>query len=315
MGIKLGSLDVSFRIGSADCKVYLGETEIYSGDTPTPPTPPAFSGKWLATYTGGTTSSAECESAEETIEQYEIELTDLVAVEIGDCVASIGDDSFRGCISLVSVTIPNSVTTIGFAAFRDCFSLSSVTIGSGVTSIGNSAFTYCTSLTSVTIPNNVTGIGTSAFNSCISLTSVTIPNSVTTIGSKAFTHCSGLTSVTIGSGVTSIGRSAFSGCTSLSSATIGNSVTSIGTSAFTSCSGLTSVTVLVDTPPTLGSNAFYNTDCPIYVPSASVSAYQSAWSDYASRIQAIPNDNQNPNQGGGEPNIGGFDDDEEIPDN
>ena len=39
MAIKLGNLDISsFKVGSADCKVYLGETLLYSGDTPTPPT-------------------------------------------------------------------------------------------------------------------------------------------------------------------------------------------------------------------------------------------------------------------------------------
>ena len=39
MGIKLGNLDINFRVGSADCTVYLGETLVQSGDTPTPPTP------------------------------------------------------------------------------------------------------------------------------------------------------------------------------------------------------------------------------------------------------------------------------------
>lgn len=37
MSIKLGNLDVSsFKVGSADCRVYLGDIEVYSGDTPTP---------------------------------------------------------------------------------------------------------------------------------------------------------------------------------------------------------------------------------------------------------------------------------------
>lgn len=43
MGVKLGTLDISsFKVGSADCKVYLGETLLYSGDTPTPPTPTSY---------------------------------------------------------------------------------------------------------------------------------------------------------------------------------------------------------------------------------------------------------------------------------
>ena len=116
--------------------------------------------------------------------------------------------------------------------------------------------------------SNLTSIGGVAFSNCTSLTSVTIPNSVTSIGNSAFSSCDSLTSITIPSGVTSIEYSVFYGCRSL-----------------------TSVTVLATTPPTLGPDAFYNTNnCPIYVPSTSVDAYKTAsrWSSYASRIQAIP---------------------------
>ena len=97
--------------------------------------------------------------------------------------------------------------------------------------------------------------------------------------------------VTYGNDVTVIGENAFSGRTELSSVVIGNSVTIIRDSAFNGCSGLTSITVESATPPTLGNRVFDNTNnCPIYVPSGSVDAYKAAskWSNYASRIQAIP---------------------------
>ena len=137
-----------------------------------------------------------------------------------------------------------------------------------MTSIGSYAFAYCTSLTSVTIPNSVASIDGSTFDSCTSLASVTIPNSVTSIGSYAFNSCISLPSVTIP-----------------------NSVTSIGGSAFESCILLASVTVLNPTPPTLESGVFNNTpsNLVIYVPASSVSAYQTAWSAYSSKIQALPN--------------------------
>lgn len=162
-------------------------------------------------------------------------------------------------------------------------------IGDCVTRISDYAFSECINLTSVTIPNSVTSITLAAFSYCHSLTSVIIPDSVTSLGQSAFYDCSRLTNIDIPSGVTTIGTFAFSGCTSLTSVTIGSGVTSIGNSAFRDCTSLTSVTVNATTPPTLANYAFSNTNnCPIYVPSASVSAYQSAWSAYSSRIQAIP---------------------------
>ena len=275
----------------------------------------AFNGKWLATYTGGTTSSAECDSSS-AITNGEIVKTDLVRVEIGQCVKTIGQGAFEDCSGLTSVTMSNSVTTIGDKAFEDCSGLTSVTIPNSVTSINDyEAFAYCTSLTSITIPDSVTRIGSGAFNSCSgltsvtigsgvtsigdgafsfcnSLTSVTIPDSVTSIGVSAFYVCKGLTSVTIGSGVTTIGGSAFLRCSGLTSVTMSNSVTTIGDKAFRYCSGLTSVTVNATTPPTLGTNVFdnTNTNLKIYVPCSSVNAYKTAtnWSTYADRIEGIP---------------------------
>ena len=168
--------------------------------------------------------------------------------------------------------------------------ITSAEIGDCVTSISR-AFSGCTNMTVCNIPNSVTSISQFAFANCRSLTSIDIPNSVTSIGYQAFTNCSSLTSCTIGSGVTSIGDSSFYGCSGLTSITIPSGVTNIGIYAFQNCSGLTAITIEATTPPTLGANAFNNTSCPIYVPCESVNTYKNAtnWSDYASRIEAIPN--------------------------
>ena len=188
-----------------------------------------------------------------------------------------------------TVNVASSPTDLIDLIERD---ITSINIPSGTTTIGVNAFSGCTGLTSVTIPNTVTTFNTSAFAECSGLTSVTIPDRVTSIGISAFSSCTRLTSITIPNGVTSIGNYAFQGCSGLTSVTIGNSVTSIGINAFRNCGNMTSFTINATTPPTLGSNAFQNTNANlvIYVPSESVEAYKAAsgWSSYASRIQAIP---------------------------
>ena len=172
------------------------------------------------------------------------------ATYIGDTTASAECDS-TSAITRDEITLTD---------------LESVEIGNCVTSIGNNAFYNCISLTSIDIPDSVTSIGMFAFYGDFNLTSIDIPDSVTEIGGYAFQSCGGLSSCTIGSGVTSIGEGAFAYCS------------------------LTSITVNATTPPTLDSGVFDDTnDCPIYVPAASLTAYQSAtgWSDYSSRLQAI----------------------------
>ena len=139
----------------------------------------------------------------------------------------------------------------------------------------------------VILQDGLTSIGSFAFKGCRSLESIEIPSSVTSIVSGAFYDCSSLTSVTIQNGVTSIGFNAFYECSGLTSIEIPSSVTSIGERAFYFCSSLTTITIKATTPPSLGSSAIPSNVNKIYVPSGSVSTYQSAWSSYSSKISAI----------------------------
>ena len=216
----------------------------------------------------------------------------LASITIPNTVTSIGNSAFYYCISLVSVIIPNTVMSIGTYAFYSCYSLVNITIPNTVTSIGNYMFSYCYSLTSITIPNTVTSIGNNAFRNCTSLVNVIIPNTVMSIETYVFYSCYSLASITIPNTVTSIGNNAFSACYSLTSITIPDGVMSIGNNVFNSCYGVAKYHFLSTTPPTLGTTALSSTqsDCIIYVPQGSLSAYQAAenWSDYASYMQEEP---------------------------
>lgn len=160
----------------------------------------------------------------------------------------------------------------------DCASMK-VTYTDGTTKY----FANLTSIKSDTIPNKENA------------KSVEIYDSVKRIGNGAFKYCSSLTSITIPNSVTIIGYDAFYTCDKLTGITIPNSVTYIGNRAFIYCHKLTEVTVQATTPPSLGSDAFYDSGISrIYVPADSLDAYKSAngWKNYADKIWAIGYDEQ-----------------------
>lgn len=205
------------------------------------------------------------------------------AVRIGSKMG-IGEYAFSYCSLLASVTIPDEVITIGRYAFLYCASLTSLTMPSEVTTINSNTFDNCVSLKFVSLPRAVQTISSNAFASCYSLESLTVPSDITTIYSVAFNGCRGLTHVVLPNGLGAIQSQTFYACYALNSVTIPSGVTSIQSQAFGNCYGLGEIHFQSITPPSVASaNAWTSipTDCKIYVPAGSLSAYTSA-SNYPS---------------------------------
>ena len=230
-------------------------------------------------------------------------LKSLESITIPSYITSMGSDQFTGCYLLKSVTIPNGITYIGNWSFSTCYALESVSlpkgltkipdymfrncyglkwldIPDGVTEIYNDSFSSCCALESVTIPNNVTSFGSNVFNSASSLKSVIIPDSVSTgIGTYFFSNCVNLFSCSLSNNMTVLQNGFFNGCVSLCKITIPASITSINNSSLSACRSLAEIHFKSATPPSVAnSNAFSElpSDCKIYVPTGSLSAYTSA---------------------------------------
>ena len=232
-------------------------------------------------------------------------------------ITEIDDFTFASCDSLNSVVLPSSLTRIGFGGFVGCSSITTISLPSGLKTLGPYAFSTCTSLKSLHIPASVTHISYGVCSRCPNLTGFSgryassdgralvfnntlvaiapygmtewaVPSGVTIIESNTFDDCYYVTSIELPSGLISIESSAFIRCRSLASITIPASLESLYSSAFSGCSSLSSIECLAANPPKGGSNMFYGTSCPIYVPESSVDKYKAAayWSDYKDRITA-----------------------------
>ena len=225
-------------------------------------------------------------------------------------VTKVGYDAFNGCTTLASIALPEGVTELGYRAFRGCSELTRVTLPNSIATFADHVFNACGKLESIALPKSLKKIGSYAFNNCNSLEfvhvlemadwcNITFSNNTSTplyYAKKLYCNGEEVTEANIPEGITTISDYAFYNCVPLTKVTIPASVTSIGGYAFTNCSNIKYVYCKPTTPPTIGSQVFMHiadgsyhyTNCTIYVPGDSVSAYMSAtgWVDYADRIMS-----------------------------
>lgn len=199
--------------------------------------------------------------------------------------------TLQSCFNISELWLPSTVTTMPRYLLTSqlirTFDLSQFTgintngnnfAGCGLKKVDVSQFSYVTS---------------SMFLNSYNLESVILPTTVltTSLGISVFSGCFKLKSVNIPTNITAIGASFFVNCYSLEELDFPSTLTNIGNSALSSLYSLKKLIFRSTTPPTLGTTVFSNLPvfCKIYVPDASVAAYQAAsgWSVYASQIYPL----------------------------
>lgn len=212
-------------------------------------------------------------------------------LSLPNTVTTIGQYSFDhfGFSATVDfdINLPNSVNTLSTYSFYYS-NMKNFDIGSSVTTIPQYCFGYTNKLENFNY-RNVTTINNSAFYGS-NLKYNLIPDTVTTLQTGCFQYAKSV-EVSVGSGITTIPASAFYQNTSCLKFTIGVNVSSIDTNGLGALSACNELICLPTTPPTITTSTLtgLKTTCVIKVPSASLTAYQTAtnWSVHASKMVGV----------------------------
>ena len=109
----------------------------------------------------------------------------VTKITIPETVTSIlGDDIFSGCSALTDVNL-GLVTSLGNNTFKDCISLLNVILSDSVTSLGDNTFDGCISLEYVSL-GSITTISDNTFNGCTALKRFNIPGTAQNLYSSKF---------------------------------------------------------------------------------------------------------------------------------
>ena len=114
------------------------------------------------------------------------DMTKLYSVVLPSSLDRVADGAFGYCSNLVHVDMGHGVRTIGSGAFGQCYSLRTIRFAETLESIEGGAFGYA-KIKELVLPKNLKSIGDGCFSENNSLTSIVFPASIEHIGSGAFT--------------------------------------------------------------------------------------------------------------------------------
>jgi len=225
----------------------------------------------------------------------------ITSIIVNRGVTTIGNYALYGFSFVTSISLPEGLTRIGMGGINACQSLESLTLPSTLSVIESNAFTTCKKLTTLTIPAAVEYIQAPIFDGFVHITDLSVESgnkrynspkgSNAIIETNTNTLIQGCAVTVMPEYITAIGDYAFQ-YDDFTSITIPSSVKTIAYSAFMGCSQLQELTCEAVNPPAIEDSwmAFYDVsrDIPVYVPEASIDAYQKAtvWKDFTN-IQAI----------------------------
>jgi hypothetical protein len=199
---------------------------------------------------------------------------------------TVGSYTFKNCTNLASIKLPATIKILESDVFTACTHLTRIELPEGLQKIESYAFSQ-TGIESIYIPKDVETISIFAFSSCNNLASIVVAadnaiydsrNGCNAIIRKDTNKLSGGCKYTvIPEGITTIDFGAFNNCKELTEIIIPASVTVIKANAFNGCNNLTSVVAKMETPATLGNNAFKRENgakkCVLTVPAGKRQAY------------------------------------------
>jgi len=207
--IKIGNLDISsFKVGSDNCKIYLGDTLLY-------PKTPSY--KLILTYNDSTEYKIECDGTS-ALTASEVSggskpssaITSAVVNACGQSSFTIDTNAFYGCSGMTAITLDNAITTIGNQSFMGCSGLTSFTFPTSLKRIEGSCFRLCNQIKTFNVPNGVTYLGSGCFADMSALSAATIPATVTGTSTNLFLRDAALNNVHfLGTTAPALGADAF----------------------------------------------------------------------------------------------------------